>query len=130
MDVRGTLRQRFFQKALQQLSDGAVAGGGDVGSGEVMQQMGLRNIVPASMGAFPQLNPEYVVRAQPQVILLGEPMAVQLYKRPGWSNMAAVKWQRVCAFKPSEGDVLVRPGPRLGEAAQLMLTCLQHHFKP
>lgn len=111
-------------------STGGYAAGEASFIGEVMQQMGLRNIVPASMGAFPQLNPEYVVRAQPQVILLGEPMAVQLYKRPGWSNMAAVKSQRVCAFKPSEGDVLVRPGPRLGEAAQLMLTCLQHHFKP
>ncbi|NDC61085.1 MAG: ABC transporter substrate-binding protein, partial [Betaproteobacteria bacterium] len=35
----------------------------------MMAQMGLRNIVPANMGAFPQLNPEFVVRAQPQIIL-------------------------------------------------------------
>ena len=111
-------------------STGGYAAGEASFIGEVMSHMGLKNIVPASMGAFPQLNPEFVVRAKPQLILLGEPMAVQLHKRPGWSSMDAAKHQRVCAFKPAQGDVLVRPGPRLGEAAKLMATCLQQHFKP
>lgn len=111
-------------------STGGYAAGEASFIGEVMSQMGLKNIVPASMGPFPQLNPEFVVRSQPQVIFLGEPMAVQLHKRPGWASMPAIQRQRVCAFTPAEGDVLVRPGPRLGEAAQLMLVCLQRHFKP
>ncbi len=110
-------------------STGGYAAGEASFIGEIMKQMGLRNIVPTSMGAFPQLNPEFVVRAKPNIILLGEPMAVQLHKRPGWSSMEAIRRQRVCAFTPAEGDVLVRPGPRLGEAAQLMAACLQKHFK-
>ncbi|NBX56792.1 MAG: ABC transporter substrate-binding protein, partial [Betaproteobacteria bacterium] len=111
-------------------SIGGYAAGEESFIGEVMAQMGLRNIVPANMGAFPQLNPEFVVRAQPQIILLGEPMAVQLHKRPGWSHMEAIRAHRVCAFSVSEGDVLVRPGPRLGQAAQLIAACLQKHFRP
>ena len=111
-------------------STGGYAAGEASFIGEVMAQMGLRNIVPASMGAFPQLNPEFVVRAQPDIILLGEPMALQLHKRPGWSRMTVMQRQRVCAFSGAEGDVLVRPGPRLGEAAQLMAHCLHKHFRP
>ena len=111
-------------------STGGYAAGEASFIGEMMKQMGLKNIVPASMGAFPQLNPEFVVRAQPQIILLGEPMAVQLHRRPGWAQMDAVTQHRVCAFTSAEGDVLVRPGPRLGEAAQLIASCLKKHFLP
>lgn len=111
-------------------STGGYAAGEASFIGEVMKQMGLKNIVPIGMGAFPQLNPEFVVRAQPQIILLGEPMATQLHQRPGWSRLQAIQQHRVCAFTAGEGDVLVRPGPRLGEAAQLIAACLQKHFHP
>jgi len=33
--------------------------------GETLQRMGVRNILPASLGPFPQINPEFVVRARP-----------------------------------------------------------------
>jgi iron complex transport system substrate-binding protein len=36
----------------------------------------------------------------------------------------------VCQFTPEQGDVLVRPGPRLGEAALLMAQCAQRSWKP
>jgi iron complex transport system substrate-binding protein len=32
---------------------------------------------------------------------------------------------RICRFTAAESDVLVRPGPRMGEAARLMARCLQ-----
>ena len=32
--------------------------------GETLTRLGVRNIVPASLGPFPRLNPEFVVRAQ------------------------------------------------------------------
>jgi iron complex transport system substrate-binding protein len=50
-------------------------------------------------------------------------MAVML-ERPGWPNMAAIKHNRICAFPTAEQDVLVRPGPRLAEAARVMANCL------
>ena len=109
-------------------STGGYAAGEASFIGEVMLHMGLRNVVPSSMGAFPQLNPELVVRANPDLILLAEPMAIDLHKRPGWSAMQAVKHKRICAFTPAQGDVLVRPGPRLGEAAHIIAQCLKRHY--
>ncbi len=109
-------------------STGGYAAGEASFIGEVMLHMGLRNVVPSSMGAFPQLNPELVVRANPDLILFAEPMAIDLHKRPGWSAMQAVKHKRICAFTPAQGDVLVRPGPRLGEAAHIIAQCLKRHY--
>jgi iron complex transport system substrate-binding protein len=93
--------------------------------GATLKSFGLVNVVPASMGPFPKLNPEYVVRANPALIMVASRSATALPQRPGWSGIAAVKQQRVCAFSPDETDVLSRPGPRMGEAARVMLKCLQ-----
>jgi iron complex transport system substrate-binding protein len=93
--------------------------------GHALSQLGLVNIVPASLGPFPKLNPEYVVRANPQVIMVSVQQDATLPARPGWSRIRAVKDKRVCLFSADEGDVLSRPGPRMGEAAQLMARCLR-----
>jgi len=98
--------------------------------GGIMQQLGLRNIVTADRGAFPQVNPEFVVRSNPQWIFLAEPMAQALDKRPGWSAIQAVKNAHVCAFSPSQGNILVRPGPRMGEAAEILVSCIETMAKP
>jgi len=90
----------------------------------------LKNIVPKEMGPFPQLNPEFVVRANPQLIVLAQPMATNLSQRPGWSGIAAIKNKRVCVFPSGQADILVRPGPRLGEAAQLISDCVLRSFAP
>ncbi len=92
--------------------------------GELLARVGARNVVPASLGPFPRLNPEFVVRADPQVIMLGEARSQTLGTRPGWSAISAVREQRICRFTPQQGDVLVRPGPRLAEGARLMVDCL------
>ena len=109
-------------------STGGYAAGEVSFIGEIMRQMGLNNIVSTGMGAFPKLNPEFVVRANPQLIVLAQPMVTQLSQRPGWSGIAAIKNKRVCAFPSAQADILVRPGPRLGEAAQLISDCLQRSF--
>jgi iron complex transport system substrate-binding protein len=93
--------------------------------GETLTRLGVRNIVPASLGPFPKLNPEFVVRANPDLILLSERGSSGLAERPGWRTIRAVREQRVCVFTAAEGDVLVRPGPRMAEAAQLMARCLR-----
>ena len=106
-------------------STGGYAAGEASFIGGVLQRLGLQNTVPASMGAFPQVNPEYVVRASPQWLFLAEPSAVALHKRPGWSGMEAVKAGRICVFNAEQGHMLVRPGPRIGEAADFLVKCLQ-----
>lgn len=92
--------------------------------GETLQHMGLRNIAPAALGPFPKLSPEFVVRAQPQLIV-GEARALRdMPQRPGWSGLAALRDGQVCAFASADYEVLVRPGPRLGEAALQLADCL------
>jgi iron complex transport system substrate-binding protein len=92
--------------------------------GETLLRMGVGNILPASMGPFPQVNPEFVVLAQPDVILVGDSSRDSLLKRPGWSRLSAIQEQRVCVLTPAESDMLVRAGPRMAEGVRLMVACL------
>lgn len=92
--------------------------------GETLARLGARNILGASHGPFPKLNPEFVVRADPDLIMVGARSAEGLAARPGWSTLRAVREQRMCVFSPEQSDVLIRPGPRMAEAARLMTACL------
>ena len=91
--------------------------------GETLRRLGLDNIVPAALGPFPQLNPEFVVRAAPELIIASERGLASIRTRPGWADMPAVRTARRCGFDGPRYDVLVRPGPRLGEAAELLADC-------
>jgi iron complex transport system substrate-binding protein len=93
--------------------------------GEILTQLGLVNIIPKSLGPFPKINPEFVVQAKPDVILLTESTTADIQKRPGWSSIPAVAKNRICSFTTDQNDVLVRPGPRMGEAALLISQCIQ-----
>ncbi|WP_411883204.1 ABC transporter substrate-binding protein [Polaromonas sp. YR568] len=92
--------------------------------GETLTRLGAKNIVPAKLGPFPKLNPEYIVRANPDLIMVGQRSADGLQARPGWQSIRALREQRVCIFPTEEANVLVRPGPRMAEGARLMARCL------
>jgi iron complex transport system substrate-binding protein len=92
--------------------------------GETLARLGARNIIPAALGPFPRLNPEFVVRANPDVIMVGDRNFGGMDDRPGWAGIRAVRERRVCIFTPAESEVLVRPGPRMAEAARMMAACL------
>ena len=96
--------------------------------GETLKRLGLVNVVTSSMGAFPQVNPEFVVKANPQIIFMGERTATDFKSRPGWQRIEAIAQQRICAFTPAQSDIVVRSGPRIPEAADLMLACLNRMF--
>ncbi|NKO00883.1 ABC transporter substrate-binding protein, partial [Weissella cibaria] len=70
--------------------------------GETLQRMGVGNILPASLGPFPQINPEFVVRAQPDVIMAGDSSRASMLQRPGWPQMRAVREGRLCVFTPGQ----------------------------
>lgn len=93
--------------------------------GELLDRLDLMNIIPASLGPFPKINPEFVVKAKPQVILISETNISQIKKRPGWSTIPAISQNKICTFTPQENDILVRPGPRMGEAALIIAECIQ-----
>jgi iron complex transport system substrate-binding protein len=107
-----------------EVNSGPYAAGEASFIGETLGRLGLRNIVPADLGAFPKLNPEFVVRADPDLIMIGDASLEGMQQRPGWPQMRALREQRVCVFNPEESDILVRPGPRLAEAAALMVRCV------
>ena len=92
--------------------------------GETLARLGLANAVPATLGPFPQLNPEFVVRVQPDIVMAVERSIVDMPARPGWAQLHALRDHRVCGFSNERYEVLVRPGPRLGEAAQVLADCL------
>lgn len=92
--------------------------------GETLTRLGAKNIIPAKLGPFPKLNPEFIVRANPDLIMVGDSSAQAMLQRPGWPAMRAVREQRMCTFAPAQSNVLVRPGPRMAEAARLMAACL------
>ncbi len=92
--------------------------------GETLTWLGVKNIVPASMGPFPLINPEFVVRADPDVIMVGDVNFSGMVGRPGWSGLRAIEKQQVCVFTPAQADMLVRPGPRMADGARLMAQCL------
>ena len=92
--------------------------------GETLARLGLRNVVPAALGPFPKINPEFVVRANPDLIMVGDAAYAGMSDRPGWRNMAAIKSGKVCVFSPEQSDVIVRPGPRMADAARYLVQCL------
>ncbi|AMM26133.1 ABC transporter substrate-binding protein [Variovorax sp. PAMC 28711] len=120
--VRGT-------RVYYEVNNGPYAAGESSFMGETLTRLGVRNIIPAELGPFPKINPEYVVRANPDLIMVGERSAQGMEQRPGWAGIRAIRDGRVCRFAAAESDVLVRPGPRMGEAARIMAACLQDKAK-
>ncbi len=107
-----------------EVNQGPYAAGQTSFIGETLSRLGAQNIIAAELGPFPKINPEYVVRANPDLIMIGSRNMDGLAQRPGWAAMRAMKEKRICVFTPDESDVLVRPGPRMAEAARLMAQCI------
>lgn len=113
-----------------EVSTGGYAAGAGSFIGEMMARLGVQNVVDPALGPFPRINPEYVVRANPDLIMIGSRNVSGMAQRPGWAGMRALREQRVCVFTPEESDVLVRPGPRMAEAARIMAGCIADKAAP
>ena len=95
-----------------------------------MVQLANGENVVATGGAYPTLDVERLITLQPEVILniamLGTPGVEGNgigRDDPGWREMAAVREGRVVTLRD---DVVVRPGPRIGEG----LAILAHAIHP
>lgn len=91
--------------------------------GETLSRLGMGNIVPPELGPFPKLNPEFIVRAKPDVIMAIDREVQLMASRPGWQALAALQGQS-CGFASERYELLIRPGPRMGEAALAIADCL------
>ena len=110
-----------------EVSRGPYAAGESSFIGETLKRLGVKNVVPAALGPFPKLNPEFVVRANPDLIMIGNRSMQAMVPYPGWSSIKAVRDKRICVFGVVDSDVVVRPGPRMAEAARLMAGCLEKY---
>lgn len=82
--------------------------------GVLLSKAGAANIIPATLGDFPQISPELVVQQNP-ALMLGLTLDAAK-KRPGWNNISAVKSGAVKNIPSALNTMLGRPGPRIGEA--------------
>lgn len=113
-----------------EVSRGPYAAGESSFMGETLTRLGVKNIIPAALGPFPRINPEFVVRANPDLIMVGSRSADAMKSYPGWGGIKAIREQRLCVFSPEQSDVLIRPGPRMAEAARIMAQCIASKAGP
>jgi cobalamin transport system substrate-binding protein len=80
---------------------------------------GGANIAARAASAYPQLSAEEILRSDPEVIVLAasdySAKPNEVAARQGWSVIAAVKSGRIVTIDP---NLINRPGPRVGEAAE------------
>ena len=92
--------------------------------GQTLARLGMANAIPAELGPFPKLNPEFVVRAQPDVLMAAKRSIADMPRRPGWGALRALQRHQTCGFDGGHYELLIRPGPRMGEAALDLADCL------
>ena len=119
-----SLRPARHTRVYFEVGPGPYAAGPSSFIGELLQRLGSAQHRRAGAGALPKINPEFVVRADPDLIMIGERNAQGLGQRPGWAGLRALREGRLCVFREAESDVLVRPGPRMAEAARLLARCI------
>ncbi|MCC6173615.1 MAG: ABC transporter substrate-binding protein [Gammaproteobacteria bacterium] len=122
--ARRVPRSMRGQRVYFEVNGGPHAAGTSSFIGETLTRLGMSNIVPPELGPFPKLNPEFVVRAAPDIIMGIDHELRDLVQRPGWDALRAVRQHRLCGFAITQHDILVRPGPRMGEAAAALADCL------
>jgi iron complex transport system substrate-binding protein len=88
--------------------------------GQLLHLLGMTSIADTATGAaaaggYPQLSPEFIIKANPDYIILADTLcchqtAAAVAKRPGWSGLTAVKDGHVIALND---DIASRWGPRI-----------------
>ena len=99
------------------------AGGGTF-INELLARAGGRNVFASSVQEYPVVDPEAVLRADPEVILLLHPdmSAGDVATRVGWGGISAVKHGRL--YDRLDDDLLFRPGPRIVDGVVLLAKLL------
>jgi iron complex transport system substrate-binding protein len=99
------------------------AGGGTF-INELLARAGGRNVFASSPQEYPVVDPEAVLKADPEVILLLHPdMNVgDVANRVGWGGIDAVKHSRI--YDKLDEDLLFRPGPRIVDGVVLLANLL------
>jgi iron complex transport system substrate-binding protein len=100
--------------------------------GKLLGLLGMKSIADSAKGAsaaggYPQLSAEYVVKANPDFIILADTIcchqtAATVASRPGWSGMTAVRSKHVILLND---DVASRWGPRIVNLLRTVLAAIK-----
>lgn len=113
------------QRVFIEVSRGPYAAGEQSFIGETLSALGMKNVVPATQGPFPKLNPEFVVRADPDLIILTSRAVQEASLYPGWQQMRAVRQRRLCRLNEQDSNLLIHPSPRMVEGAVVLARCIR-----
>jgi iron complex transport system substrate-binding protein len=99
------------------------AGGGTF-INELLARAGGRNVFASSVQEYPVVDPEAVLKTDPEIILLLHPdMNVgDVVNRVGWGGISAIEHGRI--YDKLEEDLLFRPGPRIVDGVVLLAKLL------
>jgi iron complex transport system substrate-binding protein len=100
--------------------------------GQLLGLLDLRSIADpagANSGGYPQLNAEFILKANPDYIFLADTLccgqsAATVAARPAWSVLAAVQHHRILALND---DIASRWGPRVVVLLQQVADELKAH---
>ena len=95
--------------------------------GTLLAKAGGETISPSELGDFPQLDPEFVIATDPAVIILADApgeSAATLQDRPGWASLSALTSGQVFELSDAQGELVNRPGPRMGDTVRLFANFL------
>lgn len=102
--------------------------------GSVLGELGLTSIADTAKGAaaaggYPQLDAEFILKANPDYIFLSDTTCCQqspqtVAGRDGWKALAAVKDHRVIAL---DDDIAARWSPRIVDLMQTVADALKEH---
>jgi iron complex transport system substrate-binding protein len=100
--------------------------------GKLLGLLGMKSIADAARGAaaaggYPQLSAEYIIKANPDYIILADTVCCHqsistLRSRPGWAGLAAVRFGHVILLND---DIASRWGPRIVDLLRVVLAGLR-----
>ncbi len=102
----------------------------------MLRLLGMTSIADArpgrgQLGGYPQLSAEYILKANPDYIILADTLCCQqdaatVAKRPGWSGLAAVRSGHIIALND---DIASRWGPRVTDLLGTVETAVARDMK-
>lgn len=128
-DVAGRPRPRVFYVVFD---DPPMTAGTETFLGQLLDLAGATNIFADAPVDWPTVSMEELVRRAPDRLILptGElrdASLARLRAQPGWRNLAAVREGRVALV---DGDLVNRPGARMGEAARALRDAIHQPVRP
>ena len=101
--------------------------------GSLLSLLGMKSIADkakgaAAAGGYPQLSAEYILKANPDYIILADTVcchqdAATVAHRPGWASLAAVRDGHVIGLND---DIASRWGPRIVDLLRTVETAIAH----